>query len=144
MATGLVFPQNHLVVLPCNLSPERHQACRFAPLEAHTLVHAGCAMTMYRVWFREPLGVRSPTLIPTAGIEHTVALMAVQSRAFCSSRWNRPNPCRDEGLAQPIEMNSMVTLKLPTEADYMMMDSTTSAPLGKQPVMNKKFLRWSY
>ena len=112
--------------------PKGNRACRFAPLEVRTLVHAGCAVIMYRVWFREPLGVRSPTLIPTAGIEGIVALTAVQSRAFCDSRWNRPrpSPCRDEGLARRIEMDSMVTMKLPTEADYTMMESTTSAPIG--------------
>ena len=131
LAKGLVFPQKSpgCSSLQC-VSRKAIGLAALPPLEVRTLVHAGCAVIMYRVWFREPLGVRSPTLIPTAGIEDIVALTAVQSRAFCSSRWNRPSPCRDEGLAQPIEMNSMVTMRLPTEADYTMMDSTTSAPIG--------------
>ena len=51
-----------------------------SPLEIHTLVHAGCALFMYGLWFRKPLDVRAPTLVSTAGFEDLLALMLMQSR----------------------------------------------------------------
>ena len=51
-------------------------------LEIHTLVHAGCALIMYSLWFHKPLDVEEPLTISNDGINHYIALMLVQTYNF--------------------------------------------------------------
>ncbi len=128
VAKALVMLQVTWLFLQC--ISRKASGLPLAPLEVHTLVHAGCATIIYCAWFHKPLDVRAPTLVPMSGKEDIVALMTVQSKAFHSSRWNRPR--RHHVISQSIEMNSLVDVKLPTEADYMIMENTGSAPNEKK------------
>lgn len=67
-------------------------------LEIHTLVHAGCAMLMYILWFQKPLDIRDPNPVNTASFKDKLALMLVRSPGTAywpyvdfklPSRWNR-------------------------------------------------------
>lgn len=44
-------------------------------LEIHTLVHAGCAVMMYILWFKKPLDVRAPTIFDFQDTEDVLAFM---------------------------------------------------------------------
>lgn len=62
-----------------------------SPLEVHTLVHAGCAMLMYAFWFRKPLDVRAPTLIPATDFQDFIALLLVQNPVHGTSSYDQPS-----------------------------------------------------
>ncbi|KAL8920352.1 MAG: hypothetical protein Q9208_006323 [Pyrenodesmia sp. 3 TL-2023] len=49
-------------------------------LEVHTLVHAGCALIMYCLWFRKPMDVEEPTLVSIAEFESEIALMLIRNQ----------------------------------------------------------------
>ena len=53
-------------------------------LEVHTLVHVGCAMAMYGLWFQKPLDVREPALVDASEFEDLLALMLVRNYGFGS------------------------------------------------------------
>ena len=81
LAKGLVFLQVTWMILQC--ISRKAVGYPLTALEVHTLVHAGCALIMYTLWFRKPLDVHEPTLIPTAGLEKQLALMLIRSPGFC-------------------------------------------------------------
>ena len=51
-------------------------------LEVHTLVHVGCAIAMYGLWFEKPLDVRDPALVDASEFEDLLALMLVRNYGF--------------------------------------------------------------
>ena len=53
-----------------------------SPLEVHTLVHAGCALLVYCMWFKKPLDIKEPTVIKYERFENLLALMLVRSPKF--------------------------------------------------------------
>lgn len=80
LAKGLVILQVTWMILQC--ISRRAAGYPLSPLEVHTLVHAGCALFMYTLWFKKPLDVKEPTVINTAGFEEPLALMLLQSPEF--------------------------------------------------------------
>ena len=51
-------------------------------LEVHTLVHVGCAISMYGLWFEKPLDVQDPALVDASEFEDLLALMLVRNYGF--------------------------------------------------------------
>ena len=51
-------------------------------LEVHTLVHVGCAIAMYGLWFQKPLDVRDPAWVDASEFEDLLALMLVRNYGF--------------------------------------------------------------
>ena len=51
-------------------------------LEVHTLVHVGCAIAMYGLWFEKPLDVRDPEWVDASEFEDLLALMLVRNYGF--------------------------------------------------------------
>ena len=51
-------------------------------LEVHTLVHVGCAIGTYGLWFEKPLDVRDPVWVDTSEFEDLLALMLVRNYGF--------------------------------------------------------------
>ena len=51
-------------------------------LEVHTLVHVGCAIAMYGLWFEKPLDVRDPAWVDASEFEDLLALMLVRNYGF--------------------------------------------------------------
>ena len=80
LSKGLVILQVTWMILQC--ISRRAAGYPLSPLEVHTLVHAGCALFMYTLWFKKPLDVKEPTVINTAGFEEPLALMLLQSHVF--------------------------------------------------------------
>lgn len=80
LAKGLVILQVTWMILQC--ISRRAAGYPLSPLEVHTLVHAGCALLMYTLWFKKPLDVKEPTVINIAGFEEPLALMLLQSPEF--------------------------------------------------------------
>jgi uncharacterized membrane protein len=59
-------------------------------LEVYTLVHAVCALLMYRIWFRKPFDVSETLLLDISPFMDDLALMLLRTR--CEPRldfWNR-------------------------------------------------------
>ena len=88
-----------------------------SPLEIHTLVHAGCAMCMYALWFRKPFDVRAPTLVSTVGFENLIALLLMQSRPISTIPYGHLDLSKYYELSRPIQ----------SEASYLMFDDTRQA-----------------
>lgn len=72
-----------------------------APLEVHTLVHAGCALIIYACWFEKPLDVRAPTIVPTAEFHNLIALMLMQSPRFGSTSYDNLDLPNDDDSCAP-------------------------------------------
>ena len=53
-------------------------------LEVHTLVHVGCAIGMYGLWFQKPLDIRDPAWVDASEFEDLLALMLVRNYGFGS------------------------------------------------------------
>ena len=87
-----------------------------SPLETHNLVHAGCALFMYILWFRNPLDVRAPTLVSTAGFENLLALMLMQSRPVGRTTYSH--------LDRPKYYEWILYGGSRSEAFYLMFDDT--------------------
>ncbi|KAL8640079.1 MAG: hypothetical protein Q9228_002963 [Teloschistes exilis] len=51
-------------------------------LEVHVLVHAGCALIMYMLWFSKPLRVDEPTDVTSRIPDKLIALMLVRNHRF--------------------------------------------------------------
>ncbi|KAL9608910.1 MAG: hypothetical protein Q9167_006279 [Letrouitia subvulpina] len=77
LAKGLVVIQITWMILQC--ITRKASGYPLTPLELHTLVHAGCALIMYALWFRKPLDIKQPTMVSVNGFEETVALMLIRS-----------------------------------------------------------------
>ncbi|KAL8992313.1 MAG: hypothetical protein Q9169_007197 [Polycauliona sp. 2 TL-2023] len=80
LAKGLVFLQITWTVLQC-LS-RKIVGLPLSILEVHILVHAGCALIMYVLWFNKPLDVDQPILITNGIPDEITALMLVQNYQF--------------------------------------------------------------
>ncbi|KAI4120633.1 MAG: hypothetical protein LQ338_006875 [Usnochroma carphineum] len=78
LAKGLVLVQITWTMLQC-LS-RKIAGLPISLLEVHTLVHAGCALIMYCLWFKKPMDVEEPIVVSTADYEPEIALMLVRSR----------------------------------------------------------------
>ncbi len=61
LAKGLVLLQITWTVMQC-LS-RKVVGLPLSILEIHTLVHAGCALIMYALWFNKPLDVDQPVMV---------------------------------------------------------------------------------
>ena len=77
LAKGLVLLQVLWMILQC--ISRAAVGYPLAVLEIHTLVHAGCALVMYSLWWSKPLDIRVPTLIPAAGFMDEIALMLIRN-----------------------------------------------------------------
>lgn len=77
LAKGLVVLQITWMILQC--ITRKASGYPLTPLELHTLVHAGCALIMYALWFRKPLDIKQPTMVSVNGFKETVALMLIRS-----------------------------------------------------------------
>ncbi|KAL9036528.1 MAG: hypothetical protein Q9214_006094, partial [Letrouitia sp. 1 TL-2023] len=77
LAKGLVVLQITWMILQC--ITRKASGYPLTPLELHTLVHAGCALIMYALWFRKPLDIKQPTMVSVNGSKETVALMLIRS-----------------------------------------------------------------
>lgn len=60
LGKGLVILQVTYMFLQC--VSRKVAGFPLAPLEVHTLIHAGCALVMYSLWFYKPFDVRAPTI----------------------------------------------------------------------------------
>ena len=80
LGKGLVILQVLWMILQCISRRAAHYP--LSPLEVHTLVHAGCALLVYCLWFKKPLDIKEPTVINCKGFENQLALMLVQSPQF--------------------------------------------------------------
>ncbi|KAL8668731.1 MAG: hypothetical protein Q9168_006649, partial [Polycauliona sp. 1 TL-2023] len=77
LAKGLVLVQITWTVLQC-LS-RKIVGLPLSILEVHILVHAGCALIMYVLWFNKPLDVDQPILVQNGIPDEITALMLVQN-----------------------------------------------------------------
>ncbi|KAI4102608.1 MAG: hypothetical protein L6R37_004321 [Teloschistes peruensis] len=78
LAKGLVLLQIVWTILQC-LS-RKAAGLPLSILEVHILVHAGCALIMYVLWFNKPLDIDEPILVRVP--DKTLALMLVQNYRF--------------------------------------------------------------
>ncbi|KAL8665294.1 MAG: hypothetical protein Q9202_002345 [Teloschistes flavicans] len=78
LAKGLVLLQITWTILQC-LS-RKATGLPLSILEVHILVHAGCALIMYTLWFHKPLDIDEPIKVHIP--DETLALMLVQSYGF--------------------------------------------------------------
>ncbi|KAI4200982.1 MAG: hypothetical protein LQ350_003551 [Teloschistes chrysophthalmus] len=78
LAKGLVLLQIAWTILQC-LS-RKAAGLPLSILEVHILVHAGCALIMYVLWFNKPLDIDEPILVRVP--DKTLALMLVQNYRF--------------------------------------------------------------
>lgn len=51
-------------------------------VEVHTLIHVGCAIALYGLWFQKPLDIRDPVWINASECEDLIALMLVGNYGF--------------------------------------------------------------
>lgn len=80
LAKGLVLLQITWTVLQC-LS-RKATGLPLSVLEVHTLVHAGCALIMYVLWFNKPMDVSEPVDVSSNIPDRIIALMLVQNHRF--------------------------------------------------------------
>ncbi|KAL8712480.1 MAG: hypothetical protein Q9220_003328 [cf. Caloplaca sp. 1 TL-2023] len=80
LAKGLVLLQLTWTILQC-LS-RKAVSLPLSILEVHILVHAGCALIMYGLWFNKPLGVDTSTKLTLRIPDETLALMLMQTHNF--------------------------------------------------------------
>ncbi|KAL9007745.1 MAG: hypothetical protein Q9180_009586, partial [Flavoplaca navasiana] len=80
LAKGLVLLQITWTVLQC-LS-RKATGLPLSVLEVHILVHAGCALIMYVLWFNKPMDVDEPVDVSSQIPNKLVALMLVRSHRF--------------------------------------------------------------
>ena len=80
LGKGLVILQVLWMMLQC--ISRKAAGYPLSPLEVHTLVHAGCALFVYFLWFKKPLDIKEPTVIEYKGFENRLALMLVRSPKF--------------------------------------------------------------
>jgi hypothetical protein len=52
----------------CQSSARKAGGYPLTLLEAHTLVHVVCALLMYALWFRKPLNIQDPTVVPATPV----------------------------------------------------------------------------
>ncbi|KAL8681267.1 MAG: hypothetical protein Q9224_006866, partial [Gallowayella concinna] len=93
LAKGFVLLQITWTFLQC-LS-RKAVGLPLSVLEVHVLVHAGCALIMYVLWFNKPMDIDEPTDVSPKIPEKIIALMLVQNHYFGTQ------PYRD--LELPIE-----------------------------------------
>ncbi|KAL8776849.1 MAG: hypothetical protein Q9213_008110 [Squamulea squamosa] len=80
LAKGFVLLQITWTVLQC-LS-RKAVGLPLSVLEVHVLVHAGCALIMYVLWFNKPMDVDEPMDVTSEIPEKIVALMLVRNHHF--------------------------------------------------------------
>lgn len=80
LAKGLVLLQITWTILQC-LS-RKAAGLPLSILEVHILVHAGCALIMYILWFSKPLDIDEPIMVSSKIPNETIALMLVQNYKF--------------------------------------------------------------
>ncbi|KAL8887557.1 MAG: hypothetical protein Q9215_004899, partial [Flavoplaca cf. flavocitrina] len=80
LAKGLVLLQITWTILQC-LS-RKATGLPLSVLEVHILVHAGCALIMYVLWFNKPMDVDEPVDVSSQIPHKLVALMLVRSHRF--------------------------------------------------------------
>ncbi|KAI4146409.1 MAG: hypothetical protein L6R39_003469, partial [Caloplaca ligustica] len=78
LAKGLVLLQIAWSMLQC--FSRKATGLPISLLEVHTLVHAGCAVVMYGLWFHKPMDVEEPIVISTAEFASEIALMLVRNQ----------------------------------------------------------------
>ena len=77
-------------------------------LEIHTLVHVGCAITMFGLWFRKPLDIREPVWVEASGFQDLLALMLVRNYGFGNKLHvdSGPSPTSVHSLQNPYQTGS--------------------------------------
>ena len=80
LAKGLVLLQITWTVMQC-LS-RKVVGLPLSILEVHTLVHAGCALMMYALWFNKPLDVDQPIMVQHRIPDEITALMLMRNYKF--------------------------------------------------------------
>lgn len=80
LAKGLVLLQITWTVMQC-LS-RKVAGLPLSILEVHTLVHAGCALIIYALWFNKPFDVDQPVMVQHGIPDEIAALMLVRNYKF--------------------------------------------------------------
>ncbi|KAL9598137.1 MAG: hypothetical protein Q9219_004693 [cf. Caloplaca sp. 3 TL-2023] len=80
LAKGLVLLQITWTILTC--VSRKVVGLPLSILEVHILVHAGCALIMYTLWFNKPLDVDESVDVSAKAPDDIVALMLVQNHGF--------------------------------------------------------------
>lgn len=78
LAKGLVLVQISFTMFSC--VARKAVGLPVSVLEVHTLIHAGCALVMYCLWFKKPMEVEEPIVIPLENFESEIALMLVRTQ----------------------------------------------------------------
>ena len=60
-------------------------------LELHVLIHCGCAIAMYGLWFHKPMDTRDPILVDSSKWEDLLALMLVRNYGLGSKGRKKGN-----------------------------------------------------
>lgn len=93
LAKGLVIVQVAYIFLQC--VSRKAVGLPLTPLEVHTLVHAGCAVFMYALWFYKPFDVRAPMVVPSEDFQDWIALMLMRSPAIGRTLYDELDPPKD-------------------------------------------------
>ncbi|KAL8949030.1 MAG: hypothetical protein Q9222_004826 [Ikaeria aurantiellina] len=93
LAKGLVLLQITWTILQC-LS-RKAVGLPLSILEVHILVHAGCALIMYTLWFNKPLDVDTPTRVTARVPDETLALMLMQTHKLGHRPYGNYMPSND-------------------------------------------------
>ncbi|KAL8990945.1 MAG: hypothetical protein Q9169_007990 [Polycauliona sp. 2 TL-2023] len=80
LAKGLVLLQITWTVFQC--ITRKATGLPLSVLEVHILVHAGCALIMYVLWFNKPMDVDEPFDVSSQIPDKIVALMLIRSHRF--------------------------------------------------------------
>lgn len=120
LAKGLVILQVTWMIFQC--ITRKASGYPLTALELHTLVHAGCALIMYALWFRKPLDVKRPTIISIHGFEETVALILMRSPGFGWKPYGKFE--RPKGFIRARSHGTLKSWPVPyaSEADFLVFD----------------------
>ncbi|KAL9582927.1 MAG: hypothetical protein Q9212_003011 [Teloschistes hypoglaucus] len=129
LAKGLVLLQISWTILQC-LS-RKAVGLPLSILEVHILVHAGCALIMYILWFDKPLDIDEPIKVHIP--DEILALMLVQSYGFGMPPYGK--------LAVPLEFKparlfgpkfGVWPTRFASESSYLMFNSYSPSGAPKQ------------
>ena len=136
LAKGLVLLQITWTVLQC-LS-RKVVGLPLSILEVHILVHAGCALIMYVLWFSKPLDVDQPILLQNCMPDEIVALMLMQSYKFGTYPQGALLP--PSGFEPAKRVGSRYGIwpsSLASESAYLVFNPNLAGPSGeKNPSLN--------
>ncbi|KAL8687714.1 MAG: hypothetical protein Q9218_006194, partial [Villophora microphyllina] len=119
LAKGLVLLQITWTVLQC-LS-RKVVGLPLSVLEVHVLVHAGCALMMYTLWFNKPLDVEASLDVTSRIPDEVLALMLVRTHRFGTEPHGNFAQALDY---QPVRLQGLRKgcwpSRLAAEAEYLM------------------------